>query len=303
MRESRTKPTLDVFSERLQERGAKLSAAAYRVARFIDQNRPAVLASSAAEIAARIGTSDASVIRAVQALGFSGLPDLKRSLTTALEDRSTPADDLRRTIAEVGGDVAAAIDLVLDAQRQAVEALRLKDPRAAVLRAVDVLNRQERIVVFGIGPSAPMADYATFLLRRDGRRARALNTTGIALADQLLDLRRGDALLVLAYGRAYPEVVTAFAEARRLTLPIVLVSDSLDRSLTRQADVVIAAPRGRAGQVAMHGATLVTLEALTFGLAAMDRRRAIDALDRLNALREALRNASRTKTARPSREA
>lgn len=289
MRQSRTTPSLDVFGLRLKERGAELSAAAYRVARFIDQNRPAVLASSAAEIAARIGTSDASVIRAVQVLGFSGLPDLKRTLTAALEGRSTPADELRRTIAEVGGDVGAAIDLVLATQCQAVEALRSEDMHAAILQAVDALNEAERIVVFGIGPSAPMADYMTFLLRRDGRRARALNAAGIALADQLLDLRRGDALLALAYGRAYPEVATTFAEARRLALPIVLVSDSLDTRLARQAAFLIPAARGRAGQVALHGATLVTLETLAFALAAADRDRTTEALDRLNDLRGAVR--------------
>jgi DNA-binding MurR/RpiR family transcriptional regulator len=134
-----------------------------------------------------------------------------------------------------------------------------------------------------------MADYMTILLRRDGRRVRSLNATGIALADQLLDLREGDALLVLAYGRAYPEVVATFAEARRLSLPVVLVSDSLEKKLAKQADVVIPAPRGRAGRVALHGATLVALEALVFGLAAVDRSRAVDALDRLNELREAVR--------------
>jgi DNA-binding MurR/RpiR family transcriptional regulator len=279
----------DLFADRLRERRKKLSSGAYRVARFIDRNRPAVLASSAAELAARIGTSDASVIRCVQTLGFKGLPDLKQALAATLEGHSTPADNLRRTMEKVGGAAAAAIDLVLDTQSETVEALRSEDLRSAIQRAVGILDNSERIVVFGIGPSAPLAHYMTILLSRDGRRSRALDATGIALADQLLDLQEGDVLLALAYGRAYPEIAAVLAEALRLAAPIVLISDSLDRKLAGMAKVIIPSPRGRAGQVALHGATLVTLEALAFGLAATRREQAMEALDRLNELRDAVR--------------
>jgi DNA-binding MurR/RpiR family transcriptional regulator len=43
------------------------------VARFLADNHALTLVSSAAELASRIGTSDATV-RAVQSLGFAGLP-------------------------------------------------------------------------------------------------------------------------------------------------------------------------------------------------------------------------------------
>ncbi len=125
----------------------------------------------------------------------------------------------------------------------------------------------------------------TILLTRNGRPARTLDATGVALADQLIALREGDALLILAYGRAYREVVATFAEARQLRLPTVLVTDSLDGKLARKAEVVIPAKRGRANRVALHGTTLVVLEAIVLGLAASDRKRAMDALRRLNDLR------------------
>jgi DNA-binding MurR/RpiR family transcriptional regulator len=153
------------------------------------------------------------------------------------------------------------------------------------MAAVSQLHRAERIVVFGIGPSAPLAHYVAILLTRNGRAARTLDATGIGLADQLVGLRKGDALLILAYGRAYREVVATFAEARQLRLPTVLVTDSLDGKLARKAGVVIPAKRGRANRVALHGTTLVVLETIVLGLAASDRKRAMDALRRLNDLR------------------
>ena len=73
MKGSQSQMDQDVFRSRMMTRLTTLAPAERRVARFIDQNRAAVLASSAVELAASTGTSDATVIRTVQALGFSGL--------------------------------------------------------------------------------------------------------------------------------------------------------------------------------------------------------------------------------------
>jgi DNA-binding MurR/RpiR family transcriptional regulator len=278
----------DLFAERLSEHGASLAPAGRRVLRFIDQNRATVLASSAMELAASTGTSDATVVRSVQALGFAGLGELKQALVATIIRPSTPADDMRRTLEDVGENTARAVDLVLETHDEALIALRTPEARARIVAAVSSLHPAERIVVFGIGPSAALASYVSILLERSGRRVKTLNTTGIMLADQLLDLRSGDALLALAYGRAYREVLAVFGEARRLNLPIVLVTDNPDSKLGNSSDVVLAAQRGRTERVALHGATLVGLEALVLGLTAANQKESLTALQHLNELRRAV---------------
>jgi DNA-binding MurR/RpiR family transcriptional regulator len=288
-REAAPSPAADPFGARLAAALPGLSPAARRVARFLAEHRPLALALSAAELAERAGTSDATVVRTVQALGFAGLPELKRELAAALATGpADPASAMRATLAEAGEEAGRALDLAIATQREAVEALAAPEARATLRAAVSALHPARRILVFGLGPSAALARYLAILLGRAGRAARALDASGIALADQMLDLAPGDALLALAYGRAYREVVALFAEARRLGLPVVLVTDSLEPALARQADVVIPARRGRARRVALHGATLVALEAIALGLAAADGPRALAALDRLNDLRASI---------------
>lgn len=280
---------MDLFRARLDAHGGTLPPASRRVALYIDANRAAVLASSAVDLAARTDTSDATVIRTVQTLGFSGLGALKQALVASVERPSTLADDMRRTLGDVGENSSRAVELVFEAHEEALQSLRLPAARAQIVAGISALHPAERIAVFGIGPSAALVSYVSMLLARAGRRTLALNTTGAMLADQMLDLRSGDALLVLAYGRAYGEVVAVFAEARRLGLPIVLVTDSLDPKLARFATVILPARRGRAERAALHGATLVCLEALVLGLAAASAE-AVTTLERLNRLREAVRH-------------
>jgi DNA-binding MurR/RpiR family transcriptional regulator len=279
----------DPFGQALASHGAALSVSGQRVARFIDENRATALASSAQELGIRTGTSDATVVRSVQALGFAGMGALKQALVASMERSSTPADAMRRTLEDAGDHAGAAIDAVLDAHAEALALLRTPDSRGRIAAAVARLHPVPRIVVFGIGPSAALAHYASILLARAGRRSRALDATGLMLADQLLDLHADDALLVLAYGKPYSEVAAAFAVARRLGLPVVLVTDSPDNEMARQADAVLVARRGRTDRVALHGTTIIALEALVLGLAAADHQGAMQALDRLNDLRAEVR--------------
>jgi DNA-binding MurR/RpiR family transcriptional regulator len=282
----------------LRSANEQLGATGRRVAKFIDENRQIVLASSAAALGARIGTSDATVLRTVQTLGFASLADLKSAILKS-GSVSTPADDMRRTLVDLERATGHALDGILQAHAEGLDVLRSAKCRGQMVAAVGVLDGAERIAVFGIGPSAALATYVSTLLARNGRRSRTIGATGSMLADQLLDLAKGDRLLILAYGRLYREVKAVFAEAKALGLPSVLITEADDTLLAKLADVCVAIPRGRPGQVALHGATLVGLEGLVLSLAAARPDAALASLDNLNRLRRATE--VQTKTAKDAR--
>jgi DNA-binding MurR/RpiR family transcriptional regulator len=276
----------NLLGSHLRSANEQLGATGRRVAKFIDENRQIVLASSAAALGARIGTSDATVLRTVQTLGFASLADLKSAILKS-GSVSTPADDMRRTLVDLEKATGHSLDGILQAHAEGLDVLRSAKCRAQMAAAVRVLDGAERIAVFGIGPSAALATYVSTLLARNGRRSRTIGATGSMLADQLLDLVKGDVLLILAYGRLYREVKAVFAEAKALGLQSVLVTEADDTPLARLADVRVAIPRGRPGQVALHGATLVGLEALVLSLAAAKPEAALASLENLNRLRRA----------------
>jgi len=260
-----------------------------KVMRHIDRNRLATLSTSAAELAHQVGASDATVVRAVKALGFKGLSDLRAALADSLAEGVDPASNLRRTAAAIGEDVERAVADVFDTHAESLRQAGDTATRSAIVRAVCLLDPAKRILVFGIGLSAGLAHYISTLLNRHGRRSAVIDATGSAMADQLLDLGPGDALLVLAYGRIYREVDLVFDEAKRLRLPLILVSDSLDRTLSDRADVIVPARRGRHGHIALHGVTLIVLEAIVLGLTFVDPDRALNAVSRIGMLREMLK--------------
>src|SRR3954469_18049889 len=86
------------FADRAAATMHQLSAAERTVVQFFRQNREEVLVASAATLAAKIGTSDATVIRTAQALGYSGLDDLRRQLADELRVSLSPAARMARTL-------------------------------------------------------------------------------------------------------------------------------------------------------------------------------------------------------------
>lgn len=275
----------DKLSNRIRARARNMTPSLARVAVFIDGNRPEVMTKSALEIAAMAGTSDATVIRAVQALGFSGLPELKDALAASMGGGETAADNMARTFAGLGDDLDTAVDRVFEDHQEGFSALTSHATRAQIAAAVRVLGAARAIGVFGIGPSAYLAGYFGLQLSRSGRRVWLFDGRGATLPDQLLNMEAAEAVVIMAYGPRYTEALTTLAEARRLKVPIVLITDSADKKLASGARVVVTVHRGHAGRVALHGATFVCLEAMALALAAGERRLAMATLEKLNELR------------------
>ncbi|MBU6425213.1 MAG: MurR/RpiR family transcriptional regulator [Rhodospirillales bacterium] len=277
----------DSLAMRLQAKEAEMPPAMLRVGHYLNRNRVAVLANSAAELASMIGTSDATVIRTVQALGFQGLAELRQSIATGI-NFSTPLHHMRQTLDEVNGKGSDAADIVIDTHIESLLKMQMPEEREQLHKAIAVLHGAARIVVYAAGPSRPLAEYIRLLMVRHGQPAKTIGYGGIGLADELLDLSGQDRLLILSYGKPYKEVLLVAAEAAVIGAPVVLVTDTPNSKLARSAAAIVKAHRGRTSRVALHGATLVALEALIMGLAVSEQGRTMQSLARLGVLRAAL---------------
>lgn len=261
-----------------------LAPAQRQVARFFTENGAALGFYSAAEIAQRLGTSDATVVRTAQALGYRGLADLKRAVRADAGVDPTPHGRLEATLRH-GTDPVEVLDHVLDVHRAALE-LAADPLRGVFPAAVALLAAADRIVLSGTGPSAAVAEYGAVLLGRIGRPSVPITATGIAAADQALTLRRGDVLVLLAYARLHAHAAVLRDTARRRGVPVVLLTDVLTD--VPGVDLALICPRGLLDESSSHAVTVLLLDALVLALAATDRSRATAALRELNRLRAEL---------------
>ena len=279
---------MPTFEERVTERFGQMSPAEQRVVRFFQANREEVLIASAAALAAKAETSDATIVRATRALGFSGLDDLRRTLADELRSSLSPAERLTRTLGEVGGSLSAAFEVTLDIHLRSLESLRRAITPELFEKAVDGIAEARRILVFGIGPSSAIAHYLVVQLGRFGLDAASLTNTGLLFADDLRKLRKGDLIIMLAYGRVYAELAALLDEVHRCGLRSFLLTDTLAATLRHRVDLVLPVARGHAEMLSMHTATLGFIEALLVGVATKRPGETLASLKELNEVRERL---------------
>src|SRR4051794_23615155 len=215
------------FADRAAAAIRHLSAAERAVVQFFRHNREEVLVASAAVLAAKIGTSDATVIRAAQALGYSGLDDLRRQLADELRMSLSPAARMARTLGAVRRERTSALDMMIDIHVRALEALRTEIAGSHFEAAIKLLVSARRIVVFGIGPSSALANYFSIQLGRFGIESLAFNQTGLLLADELSRLKKRDLVIALAYSRVYREIESLLARATEIGASKLLLTDTL----------------------------------------------------------------------------
>jgi DNA-binding MurR/RpiR family transcriptional regulator len=276
------------FDEHVQSTLGTLTPAEQRMALFFVAQKHAVLLGSAAQIGEMASASDATVVRTARSLGFDSLSRLRKELLAELTGTPSPAKRLEHTLDATGANGEGALSHVIGIHESVLDVLKRPDISQRFSNAVEILSKARRRHIFGIGPSGAMADYAALQFNRIGLSAIAMSVAGVGLADRLLWIEPGDAILMMAQAPLYREVTVVLEEAQRQGVPVVLISDNLGARVADKIAELLPVPRGKADHLAMHGGTMVLIEAMIIGLASRRREAALDNLDRLSALRGAL---------------
>ncbi len=206
------------FEERIAGRYAEMSPAEQRVVRFFRSHREEVLITSAAALAAKAKTSDATIVRTARALGYPGLDALRRDVAREMRHSLSPAERLSRTLEEVGDSPAAAFRATIETHLACLQSLAGNVIPAQFEGTIKAIAGARRVVVFGIGPSSAIANYFAIQLSRFGIDAITLTNTGLLFADDVRKLRAGDLVILLAYGRVYAELGVLLDAAAALRL-------------------------------------------------------------------------------------
>lgn len=278
--ESESEPPLH---ERVVALERDLAPAERTVARFLSDHPDLVAGSNAAELAQLIGCSNATVVRTVKALGYSGLPGLRRVLMQAMVDRRDPVQILTQSMerlenAETGGDDRGAAIIPGRVIQGAVELLqqarRLIDP-IRWNQAVDIVSNARSVIVYGVEQAGVVADYFAIELSWSGRPARAVTATGISIADELITMSPEDAVIVVAPIRHFREVDTVIDYATDRGVPVILVSEALGMSLEGRVSVVLSTPQSTRGLTGEALVPLILARAFTLEVASRDPALAI----------------------------
>lgn len=282
-------PAIADLHRRVQEHWDALSRAERQVAALLVRAAPErILYSSAADLGDESSTSNATVVRTIQTLGYRGLSELKQTVATPFTASVAPEVRVQHRLESLGSDLAEIASGILTEARDLVSVTEASVVADDLTRAVDAVVRAGHVRAYGVGTSSLAAEHLVLRLRRLGIAARWLQHDGFLLADELLDLGKGDALLVFSPGRVTPAIEAMLDHARMLGAHVVLVTDELADELRDRVLVALHAPRTPTGLTGEAFAAMLVADMLVQGVAAVRPEAAVEASHELTSIRARL---------------
>jgi len=230
-------PSVEV---RIHEANHRLTAAEKRAARGLLSNYPTLGLAPVAEFAQHSGASAATVLRFVAQLGFKSYPDFQRSLREELEERAK--SPLQRSLTAVRHETAIGnflddffAQLVTNMQAS-VARIPTSEFEAASARLAD-LKRGCHII--GGRFTDAMASYMEAHLRLVRPGVRRLDGRPASRADQLLDIRPGDTVVIFDIRRYDADLMDVAGSLAARRASIVLVTDEWISPVSRHAKIVL----------------------------------------------------------------
>lgn len=259
-----------------------LAASEARVANWIVQQPEKIIHMSMAQVAQACGVSDTTVLRFCRTAGFQGYTDLKLSIA---RDVSSPTQIIHDDIAEGDNPATIARKVFMSNIQALYDTLEVLDEEA-LTRAIELITGAKRILIVGVGTSAPIVHSMHNMLMRLGIICKAQTDSYLQLMEVAL-LGPGDVVIAISQSGSSIDPVLTLKQARANGAATICITGNAQSPITEHADVTllsvarearIEAIASRLAQVSIADAIYVIMAINAIHTATQNEKRIWDAL-------------------------
>ncbi len=211
--------------ERVTQRLDSLSRAERKLARVLLASYPIAGLESVARFAERAGVSPPTVTRFITKLGFRGYPEFQETIRHEVQARlSSPLARYRDEQPGRGTEsvISEALHVIDHNLKATLDVLSHRDVNEAVELLADV---RKHVMVLGGRVSAPLARYLAGQLHLLRPGIELVDAERSTPAQHVIDLRKGDVLVVFDYRRYQADTIETARVASGLHCNIILFTD------------------------------------------------------------------------------
>lgn len=217
-------------SRRVAERLSRLSIKRQEIIRPTFEHPRSFVLSSVRNMAQRLGTDPATIVRIVRGLGFPGFREFQHYLHELSLAFATSADTMghKRKPNGIPGHVSDSIDLDL----KNLQALKNTLDTKKLATSANQFYAAKRIVVIGADLAAVLADYFEYHLVLLGLNAFAATSAGkiVHLSRSVTDR---DLIVAISFRRGLRQTVEGVQAARKRGAHCIAITDTYLSPLSR----------------------------------------------------------------------
>ena len=275
--------------DRIAEQWDALSKTERAICRILTtMSAERLLYASAAELGSQSKTSNASVVRTLQTLGYSGLSELKQEVAAPFTSTVAPEVRLRTRLERLGQNLEQIQREVWGEAQDLITLTSTINSDEQLSTAVNLIVHAESVHCYGLGASGIAADHLALRLRRIGVTTSLLSADGFRLADQAMALGPRDLLVLFAPGRMTRDIETLLDQAQLVGANTLFVTDELAEQVARRVTTTLSAPHTPTGLTSEGLAGILLSDVLVQAVSAVAPDKALRYSQSLNDLRSRL---------------
>lgn len=211
-----------------------------KIAKYIIENPQELLSMSVQELAAKLDTSSASLVRFSKMLGLKGFTDLKQRVSAGLSKISN-TDSLKEI--DKGDSVAEIKKKVLIRMDYMVQQVNKVLDNKQVERAAQLIRKSEYVFSFGLGASSLAAQDISQKFSRIGKQA-VFNTDITLIATSMTLLKNKSCLIAVSNSGETTEVVKICNLAESLGIPVIGITQQINSKVASKSQIILTPSSG-----------------------------------------------------------
>ncbi len=211
-----------------------LAASEARVADWVMQQPEKLMHLSMAQVGQACGVSDTTVLRFCRNAGFLGYTDLRLSIA---RDLVSPTQVIHDDIDASDAPAVVARKVFLSNIQAMYDTLEVLD-EGALTKAIDLLSHADRILIVGVGTSAPIVQSMYNMLMRLGLNCKAQTDSYLQLMEVAL-LGPGDLVIAVSQSGTSMDPVLTLKQAKANRASTICITGNAQSPITKYADVTL----------------------------------------------------------------
>ena len=269
------------LEQRIERLDPQLSRRRRKLLQAIVENAQDTYYLSSREMARRYGVDAATVVRTIQALGYSQYSDFISDLRSHFVTRITPYRMMRSATRE-RCSVEAHVQNCLEMDRSNLDAMCESVPAERIVDLARRLEKAEEIIVVGADLAYSLAWFLAYGLSWLGLRADAPMASAGNVRHRVRTLKPRDILIAISFGRCLRITVEAARAAREVGAWTFGITDAHDSPIAKACHehwmISVTNPTFNASYVA----PMAALNALQVAFAHIQSKRALERMKEMD---------------------
>lgn len=279
MNQSNPKNLLD----RIRQEYPHMSKGQKRIAEFILDNYDKAAFSTAAKMGQAIHVSESTVVRFAYAMGYSGYPELQRSLQELIRNKLTSVQRINLLANMEDKDLLKSVFKtdMMNIRKTADEL----DPHVFYALIDDLLTART-VYILGFRSALPVAQILYYYLNFVLDDVRIVGTMAGDAFEEMINIAKDDIFIGISFPRYSQRTLDAMRFAARADAHTVAITDSMLSPLTEVAETSLIARSDMASFADSLVAPLSLINALIVALSQRNTQYVVKKFDKLEKLWE-----------------